>query len=81
LRLEPAVGNWECARIGAEWVSGKIAEVLEEWDLDVGQRDSGYDSEEIRKQAVDMRRLGLRVNNQFDLLALGETERSYSWDE
>jgi hypothetical protein len=38
------------------------------------RRDSGYDNKEIPRDDVDMRRLGLKANNQFDVLALGEVE-------
>jgi hypothetical protein len=40
----------------------------------VARRDNRYNSKEIPKDEVDIRRLSLKVNNQFDVLALGEGE-------
>jgi hypothetical protein len=67
LRLGPVAGNLEGARVGAEFVAGKIAEVARKW----GEADSSYESEETHGNRVDMR-LGLRVWNQFDALVDSE---------
>ena len=38
------------------------------------RRDNRYKSKEIPEDEADIRRLSLKVNNQFDVLALGEGE-------
>lgn len=66
LRLGPAAPNLDGARQGAERIAGKIAEIFKK-----ERRDSGYASEVSNEDVegeVDMRRLGLRRDNQFDIL-------------
>jgi hypothetical protein len=56
--LGPAAGNLEGARVGAEFISGRVDELIRNWD----ERDSStsrYGSEESHEDAVDLRRLGL----------------------
>lgn len=64
LRLGPAAGNLEGARVGAEFIAGKVAELAEGWRRDEGYETATADGEE----EVDMRRLGLGRGNQFDVL-------------
>ncbi|KAG4444077.1 hypothetical protein IFR05_000430 [Cadophora sp. M221] len=61
LRLGPAAPNLEGARLGAEFISGKIASLI-----------SGLDRNVIAElsEEVDMRRLGLGRRNQFDVLEM-----------
>ncbi|POS85971.1 hypothetical protein EPUL_002723, partial [Erysiphe pulchra] len=68
LRLGPAAGNLEGARIGAEFIAGKIAELLPRWkDFESPLIDSSEkNSNEI---TVDLRRLGLGQANQFEILS------------
>ncbi|KUJ21073.1 uncharacterized protein LY89DRAFT_704999 [Mollisia scopiformis] len=61
LRLGPAAGNLEGARLGAEFIAGKIAEISSAW------RD-GDDSNTGSGEEIDMGRLGLGRSNQFELL-------------
>jgi hypothetical protein len=63
-------GKLEGARIGAEFIAGKINELLREW----GEGDSGYGSEEIQRDDVGTRRLGLGMRNQFDPLTMSDEE-------
>lgn len=66
LRLGPAAPNLDGARQGAERIAGKIAEMFKK-----ERRDSGYASEASNEDVegeVDMRRLGLGRDNQFDIL-------------
>lgn len=65
LRLGPGAGNLEGARQGAERIAWKIGEMLRQ---QAGRRDSGYGSE---VDEVDMRRLGLGLNNQFAVFSEG----------
>jgi hypothetical protein len=51
----PAAGNLEGARVGAEFISGRVDELIRNWD----ERDSRYGSEESHEDAVNLRRLGL----------------------
>lgn len=67
LRLGPGAGNLEGARQGAERIAWKVGEILQEH---VGRRDSGYGSEVNGE--VDMRRLGLGLNNQFAVFSDGD---------
>lgn len=61
LRLGPAAPNLEGARLGAEFIAGKIASL-------VGGFDRDFD-EDVNEE-VDMRRLGLGRQNQFEALEL-----------
>lgn len=65
LRLGPAGPNLEGARLGAEFIAGKIASFDSGLDRDV--------AEDVSKE-VDMRRLGLGRQNQFEVLKLDETD-------
>ena len=65
LRLGPAGPNLEGARLGAEFIAGKIASLISGFDRDV--------AEDVSKE-VDMRRLGLGRQNQFEVLELDETD-------
>ncbi|KAH7418361.1 hypothetical protein BKA64DRAFT_564285 [Cadophora sp. MPI-SDFR-AT-0126] len=58
LRLGPAAPNLEGARLGAEFIAGKIASLMSGLDRSVPDDMS----------EVDMRRLGLGRQNQFDVL-------------
>ncbi|KAG9239227.1 hypothetical protein BJ875DRAFT_220118 [Amylocarpus encephaloides] len=65
LKLGPAGPNLEGARQGAERIAGKLAEIFSE-----DRPDSGYGSQSgDQKSEVDMGRLGLGRDNQFDILA------------
>jgi hypothetical protein len=65
LRLGPFAANLEGARTGAERVAGKLAELFEKTSSDGGYSNDPY-SEKVE---VDMRRLGLGLGSQFDVLA------------
>ncbi|PVH86963.1 hypothetical protein DL98DRAFT_480932, partial [Cadophora sp. DSE1049] len=65
LRLGPAAPNLEGARLGAEFIAGKIASLISGFDRNV--------AEEVGED-VDIRRLGLGRQNQFDVLDLDGTE-------
>ncbi|CAG8980380.1 hypothetical protein HYALB_00003944 [Hymenoscyphus albidus] len=71
LRLGPAAPNLDGARQGAERIAGKIAEIFGR-----RRRDSGYASEAADGERVDMRRLGLGRDNQFEVLAALEDDSS-----
>ncbi|KAK0124447.1 hypothetical protein ONS95_009402 [Cadophora gregata] len=61
LRLGPAAPNLEGARLGAEFIAGKIASLISAFDRNVAHEVS---------EDMDMRRLGLGRQNQFDVLGL-----------
>ncbi|XMA08622.1 hypothetical protein WAI453_001413 [Rhynchosporium graminicola] len=61
LRLGPAAPNLEGARLGAEFIAGKIASLVHKLDRAVVDEVS---------EEVDMRRLGLGRQNQFEVLEL-----------
>ncbi|TQS34117.1 hypothetical protein Golomagni_05513, partial [Golovinomyces magnicellulatus] len=64
LRLGPAAGNLEGARVGAEFIAGKIAELL---PLKKENCKKSKDPTKYTKDiSVDMRRLGLGQANQFE---------------
>jgi hypothetical protein len=65
LRLGPFAANLEGARTGAERVAGKLAEFFQKENSD---SECGSDSYS-EKAEVDMRRLGLGLGSQFDVLA------------
>ncbi|KAL5326710.1 hypothetical protein ACEPPN_004399 [Leptodophora sp. 'Broadleaf-Isolate-01'] len=65
LRLGPAAPNLEGARLGAEFIAGKIASLISSFD-------KGFDR--VFAEEVDMRRLGLGRQNQFDVLEMNETD-------
>lgn len=77
LRLGPGAGNLEGARMGAERVAWKVGELLREWKsvesvvvvdgMGKEEGDSGNGSTE-EEGAVDSRRLGLGMENQFATL-------------
>ncbi|CAL3965080.1 unnamed protein product [Diplocarpon coronariae] len=66
LRLGPAGPNLEGARLGAEFIAGKIASLMaaDEWDGDVLHK----------AEDVDMRSLGLGRQNQFEILTLDDSD-------
>ncbi|CCU80437.1 FAD binding domain-containing protein [Blumeria hordei DH14] len=66
LRLGPAAGNLEGARLGAEFIAGKIADLLPLWK--VRNEDHDYSAKLFGDHDVDMTRLGLGQANQFDIL-------------
>ncbi|KAH7360759.1 hypothetical protein BKA65DRAFT_391319 [Rhexocercosporidium sp. MPI-PUGE-AT-0058] len=61
LRLGPGAPNLEGTRVGAEFIAGKIASLISGLDRNL--------AEELSDE-VDMRRLGLGRQNQFDVLKL-----------
>lgn len=62
LRLGPAAGNLEGARLGAEFISGKMASISSAWQ-------HMKDSEEIPSEEINMSQLlGLGRANQFEIL-------------
>ncbi|KAF7934269.1 uncharacterized protein EAE97_008629 [Botrytis byssoidea] len=73
LRMGPASPNLEGARMGAERIAWKVGELLGRGEPDTKgeRRDSGYSSIDGRTEGVDFRRLGLGIENQFDVLDLG----------
>ncbi|KAF5873899.1 putative fad binding domain protein [Botrytis fragariae] len=73
LRMGPASPNLEGARMGAERIAWKVGELLGRGEPDTKgeRRDSGYSSIDGRIEGVDFRRLGLGIENQFDVLDLG----------
>ncbi|KAI1002813.1 hypothetical protein K3495_g5387 [Podosphaera aphanis] len=66
LRLGPAAGNLEGARVGAEFIAGKIAELVSLWTKKAENFEPSIDH---LKNGVDMRTLGLGHTNQFDILS------------
>jgi hypothetical protein len=84
LRLGPAAGNLEGARLGAERVAWKLGELLREWNredsddmesLGKEEGDSGYGSAGSGgEEEVDSRRIGLGMENQFALLEVENQE-------
>lgn len=66
LRLGPAGPNLEGARLGAEFIAGKIASLISGDRL--GTSNSSVDDVE----EVDMRRLGLGRQNQFEVLEVDD---------
>lgn len=66
LRLGPAAPNLEGARVGAEFIAGKISRLVSAW------RDSHESFGEDLAGEMNMGRLGLGRQNQFDLLTLDE---------
>jgi hypothetical protein len=86
LRLGIGAANLEGARMGVERIAWKVRELLREkgWgenEVDVGEEgDIGYGSENGREEKggveVDMRRLGLGMENQFEVLELSDDEGS-----
>ncbi|KAL2074720.1 hypothetical protein VTL71DRAFT_8499 [Oculimacula yallundae] len=69
LRLGPAAPNLEGARLGAEFIAGKIASLMAGLNRDL---------EEYMSEEVDMRRLGLGRQNQFEVLELDERDEDGS---
>lgn len=61
LRLGPATGNPEGARLGAEFIASKIAEISLTWRIVHSSHQDSVDE-------IDMSRLGLGRSNQFEAL-------------
>lgn len=68
LRLGPAAPNLEGARLGAEFISSKIAILSSGWQRGV------KDSDESPAEEFDMGRLGLGRSNQFEILEYDSEE-------
>ncbi|KHJ36274.1 putative fad binding domain protein [Erysiphe necator] len=67
LRLGPAAGNLEGARVGAEFIAGKVADLLPRWK-DTEPPASSWNENLAKGISVDLRRLGLGQANQFEIL-------------
>jgi hypothetical protein len=65
LRVGPGAGNLEGARQGSERITWKVAELMND---ELCLSDSGYESDYEGEEVVDRRRLGLGIENQFNVL-------------
>jgi len=67
LRVGPGAGNLEGARQGSERIAWKVGELLREMEV---VADSSYGSGGEKEGEVDERRLGLGIQNQFEVLGI-----------